>query len=319
MRQPISFSTFLKLPLDEAEVLQTPQDYSGWNIWKEESLRVVREEELSPNAKKKMMIDLERKLKVYDFWYVMGDRRAWEKGKKAEIEIKKMIDDLGAPAKALYKKYAKKVGVQIREGLIPDDGISPSSRAYIKGYMKDLEKLCRKHNWHWMYETDETLFRKGKKEEQKIRELVVEIKELGSIEGFELYQKYAAKNGIKIKYFREEKKDARPSEYEIFLHKKMKAWNVKSLEELEGEAKKRFDAECERDWKGNPEVKVNLPESMFPEMNKVTRQGLGYGEERPVGEKSKHGFVDAGNLYPEHLVPKWTPPSPQRKRGWQDK
>ena len=314
MRQPISFAAFLKLPADEVEALQTQQDYSGWNIWTEESLRVVREE-LSPNAKKKMMIDLERKLKVYDFWYVMGSRADWEKGKKAEIEIKKMIDDLGDEAKALYKKYAKKVGVQIREGLIPDDGISPSTRASIKDYMKDLEKLCRKHNWHWMYEADETLFRKGKKEEQEIRELVVEIKELGSIEGFELYQKYAAKNGIKIKYFREEKKDNRPSEYEIFLHKKMKAWNVKSLDELEGEAKKRFDAECERDWKGNPEVKVNLPESIFPEMAQVQRQGtLGYGDDRKVGEKSltAGSFCDAGNLYEN--IPTWQPPTKERKR-----
>jgi len=33
--------------------------------------------------------------------------------------------------------------------------------------------------------------------------LVIEIKELGDIAGFDLYQKYAAKNGIKINYFKE--------------------------------------------------------------------------------------------------------------------
>jgi hypothetical protein len=32
--------------------------------------------------------------------------------------------------------------------------------------------------------------------------LVIEIKELGDIAGFDLYQKYAAKNGIKINYFK---------------------------------------------------------------------------------------------------------------------
>ena len=54
---------------------------------------------------------------------------------------------------------------------------------------------------------------------------------------------------------------------------------------------------------------------MFPEMNKVVRNGLGYGDgDRAVGEKSKHGFVDAGNLYPEHLTPKFIPPSKERQR-----
>ena len=57
-------------------------------------------------------------------------------------------------------------------------------------------------------------------------------------------------------------------------------------------------------------------------MDKVVRKGLGYGDgDRKVGEKSltAGSFCDAGNLYPEHLVPKWTAPSPQRKRGWADK
>ena len=100
----------------------------------------------------------------------------------------------------------------------------------------------------------------------------------------------------------------------------MKEWKINSLDELEGEAKKRFDAECERDWKGNPEVQVNLPESIFPDMNKVQRQGtLGYGDDRKVGEKSltAGSFCDAGNLY-ENQTP-WQAPSPQRKRGWADK
>ena len=43
--------------------------------------------------------------------------------------------------------------------------------------------------------------------------------------------------------------------------------------------------------------------------------------DRKVGEKSltASSFCDAGNLYPEHLIQKWIPPSPQRKRGWADK
>jgi hypothetical protein len=51
-------------------------------------------------------------------------------------------------------------------------------------------------------------------------------------------------------------------------------------------------------------------------MDNVSRKGsLDYAI-REVGQKSltAHSFVDTGNLYPEHLVPKWTPPSEHRKR-----
>ena len=89
MRQLISFSKFLALPKEIQEQLST---YENENIT----------EELSPNAKKKMMIDFERKLKGFDFWYAMGDHSAWKKGEKANAEIKKMMDELGDDAKVLY-------------------------------------------------------------------------------------------------------------------------------------------------------------------------------------------------------------------------
>ena len=81
---------------------------------------------------------------------------------------------------------------------------SPSTVAGFKSDMKDLDTLCKKHNWHWMWEKDEPKFKKGKKEEQKIREMVLEIHEIyETTEGFDLYRKYAAKNNIKIRYFEE--------------------------------------------------------------------------------------------------------------------
>jgi hypothetical protein len=226
MRQLISFSKFLALPKEIQEQLST---YENENIT----------EELSPTAKKKMMIDFERKLKGFDFWYSMGDRRAWEKGMKANAEIKKMMDELGDDAKELYRIYAKKSNVALRE--------------------------------------------------EKIK-----------------------------------KKDLKPaSEYEVFLQMKMREWEIKSLEELEAQLLKKFWQEVDAEWKGNPEVKVNLPEEkrgLFPDMDVVQRQGtLGYGDDRKVGEKSltAGSFCDAGNLYENHTP--WQPPSPQRKRGWADK
>jgi hypothetical protein len=228
MKQLISFSKFLALPEEIQEQLSTFDN-------------AYITEELSTTAHKKKMLELEKKLKAFDFWYSMGDRRAWEKGMKANAEIKKMMDELGDDAKELYKMYAKKSNVALRE------------------------------------------------EKKK-------------------------------------KKDLKPaSEYEVFLQMKMREWEIKSLEELEAQLLKKFWAEVDKEWKGNPDVEVNIPEEkrgLFPEMDKVQRQGsLGYGDDRKVGEKSltAGSFVDTGNLYPEHLTPKWQPPSPQRKRGWQDK
>ena len=153
--------------------------------------------------------------------------------------------------------------------------------------------------------------------EQKIRELVIDIQELGDISGFEMYQKFALKNGIKINYFKEGKESCL-YDYERYYHSKMKKYGIKDIDELCPEDKKKFDDEVDRDWNGGEKVKVNIPEnkSLFPEMNNVCRKGsLDYAI-REVGEKSltADSFGDYGNLYPEHLVPKWTPPTKERMR-----
>ena len=206
MRQPISFAEFLKLPEDVQESMGRLEN---------ENLT----EELSPTAKKKLMISLERKLKDFDFWYVMGDNSAWKKGKKAEEEIYKMMDELGDDAKSLYKMYAKKSGMN------------------------------------------------------------------------------------------EALKDPRPSAYEKHLYKKMKEWGIADLSELEGEAKVRFHAELDADA---PDP-VEESKSIFPEQNVSSKNiQLGYGEERPLGGKSNHGFCDPGNIYEN--TPAWIPPSENRKR-----
>lgn len=189
-----------------------------------------------------------------------------------------------------------------------------------KKKMKDLERKLKTFDWWYSMSGDMRAWKKGQKEQDIIRSMVDELGD----DGMELYRMYGKKAGVT---FREgvgdrKKSITQPNEYEEFIQAKMKEWGIEDLDQLQPEPLKRFWKEVDSEWKGNDEVEVNIPEnkSMFPEMDKVTRQGtLGYGEERPVGGKSKHGFVDAGNLYPEHLVPKWIPPSPQRKRGWQDK
>ena len=170
----------------------------------------------------------------------------------------------------------------------------------------------------WYVMGDNSAWKKGKKDEEEIKKM---MDELGD-DSKSLYKMYAKKSGMN-----EALKDPRPSHYEKFLYKKMKKWGIADLSELEGEAKVRFDKELE-DYEGDgeDEVEVNMPnmgEGLFPEMIGVKGRngGLDYAD-RKTGEKSLTAstFGDSGNLYPEHLTPKWEAPSAERrKRGWSDK
>ena len=122
--------------------------------------------------------------------------------------------------------------------------------------MKTLEKMLKSHDWFYSY-GDQKSWKKGKKENEDIRKLV----DLIGDDGMELYKMYGKKVGVmEGKENNKDKKEPRPSEYEAFLQMKMKEWKIKSLDELEGEAIKRFWKEIDREWKGNDEVEVNLPE-----------------------------------------------------------
>ena len=67
----------------------------------------------------------------------------------------------------------------------------------------------------------------------------------------------------------------------------------------------------------NPDEKEKKEQkSIFPEQNVSTKNiQLGYGEQRPVDGRSKHGFVDTGNLY--YNQPQYVPPSKQRKKRYE--
>ena len=203
---------------------------------------------------------------------------------------------------AEFLKLPKDVQEQLStfENEYLQEELSPSVK---KKKMVELERRLKYHDWFSEF-GDMKAFRNGQKEEQEIRKLVDEI---GS-DGMELYKMYGKKAGVM-----EALKDPRPSKYEKHLYKKMKEWGIKDLDELEGEAKKRFHAELDADAPDAEESK-----SIFPEQNVSTKNiNLGYAEERPVGGKSNHGFCDPGNLYADQTT--WQPPSPQRQKGWENK
>ena len=305
----LTAQSFRQLPLEE-QLDKTTNDFSNWEIWNYENLQ-IKNEDLSGNIKTTKLKELSKLLKDWDYTYRYSDERnAYKKGVAQEQEILKLYKEIGAEGLKMYRDFLKSKKMM-------ESDLSPSTRASIKTYMKQLEKLCKKHNWHWQFDTDIKKVKQGQYDEQAIREIVIEIKELGSMEGWNLYQKYAAKNGIKINYFKEINETG-IYDYERYYHSKMKKWGIKSVDQLCPEDREKFNAEVDNDWNGGEKVKVNMPEqkSLFPEMQSVVRQGsLDYAI-RQVGEKSltAGSFCDAGNLYPEHLVQQWQPPTKERLR-----
>ena len=179
--------------------------------------------------------------------------------------------------------------------------------------MKTLEQKLKTFDWWYSMSDDMRSYKKGQKEQDVIRSLVDELGD----DGMSLYRQYGKKNGVT---FREsvEKKETGIDEYEKFVLSQMKKYGIKSLKDLDKETIKKFWNEIDRKWKGENEVEVNIPEkkSMFPEQNVSTKNiQLGYGEERPVDGRSKHGFVDTGNLY--YNQPQYIPPSKERKKRYE--
>jgi len=195
--------------------------------------------------------------------------------------------------------------VQESMGRLPNANlVEELSATAQKSKIRDLEKLLKNHDWYHSF-GDHKSWEKGKKEVRHIRSLVDELGD----DGMELYRMYGKKNGVMEGFRKEALKDPRPSEYEKHLYKKMKEWGIKDLDELQGEAKVRFHAELDADA---PDP-VEENKSIFPEQNISTKNiQLGYGEERPVGGKSNHGFCDPGNLYDN--TPTWQTPSNERKK-----
>jgi|TARA_Y100000294_G_scaffold44953_1_gene41536 hypothetical protein len=91
----ISFKEFCGLTKEE-------QNYLGANL----------NEDLSGHLKKKKMGELDKLLRVHDWWgFMSDDSRSYKKWKAEEEKIKALRDLVGDDAESLYKQYAKKAGV----------------------------------------------------------------------------------------------------------------------------------------------------------------------------------------------------------------
>ena len=173
--------------------------------------------------------------------------------------------------------------------------------------MGELEKKLKSHDYYFHYSDDHRYYKKGQKEQDEIRKLVKEIGE----DGLSLYKQYLKQKGLI-----ENNTTPRLNHYEKFVQQKMDKWGIKTLDELEPEPYKRFWLEVDDEWVSKDEKDKKEQKSIFPEQNVSTKNiQLGYGEERPVDGRSKHGFVDTGNLY--YNQPQYIPPSKERKKHYE--
>ena len=73
---------------------------------------VPLKEELSGNQKKTKMVELEKLLSNFDWYFTFSDdRRSYKKGQEQQDQIRKLLDVIGKDGMKLYKQYGKKNGV----------------------------------------------------------------------------------------------------------------------------------------------------------------------------------------------------------------
>ena len=148
------------------------------------------------------------------------------------------------------------------------EDVSPKDK---KQMMKKLSQLLNKHDWWYSMADDGASYRKGRKEDDEIHDL---MRKIGTDDAKRMWIKYAKKAGV------------------------MEGKNV--LEYMEDEyqnmGKKRT----------NETVDYMNPQNWFPDMQRVKATGS-LNEERPVGEKGKSYFSDGGNL--NYNIDKWSPPN----------
>ena len=110
--------------------------------------------------------------------------------------------------------------------------------------LKDLEKKLKSHDFFFTYSDERRSYQKGKKEQEEIRKLVDEIGD----DGMSLYKQY-----LKQKKLIEDNTTPRLNPYEKHLQKKMDAWRINSLDDLEPEPYKRFWDEVDSEWSSKDE------------------------------------------------------------------
>ena len=115
--------------------------------------------------------------------------------------------------------------------------------------LKDLEKKLKEWDYTYVYSDERNAYKKGVAQEKEILKL---YKEIGA-EGLKMYRDFLKSKGMKECF--EDKTTPRLNPYEKHLQKKMDAWGINSLDDLEPEPYKRFFDEVDSEWsdKGNKE------------------------------------------------------------------
>jgi hypothetical protein len=134
--------SFRQLPLEE-QLQKTEFDFSNWELWTEENLKVTNED-LSNKMKVSKLRELEKRLKVWDYTYVYSDERnAYKKGVAQEKEIQKLYKEIGAEGLKMYRDFLKSKGMMEGQN---GRGIFNYERYYHskmkKWGIKDIDELC---------------------------------------------------------------------------------------------------------------------------------------------------------------------------------
>jgi hypothetical protein len=108
--------------------------------------------------------------------------------------------------------------------------------------LKDLEKKLKSWDYTYVYSDERNAYKKGVAQEKEILKL---YKDIGA-EGLKMYVDFLKSKGMK-EYF-EDNTTPRLNPYEKHLQKKMDAWRINSLDDLEPEPLRRFWDEVDSEW-----------------------------------------------------------------------
>ena len=108
--------------------------------------------------------------------------------------------------------------------------------------LKDLEKKLKSWDYTYVYSDERNAYKKGVAQEKEILKL---YKEIGA-EGLKMYRDFLKSKGMKECF--EDNTTPRLNPYEKHLQKKMDAWRINSLDDLEPEPLRRFWDEVDSEW-----------------------------------------------------------------------
>ena len=108
--------------------------------------------------------------------------------------------------------------------------------------LKDLEKKLKSWDYTYVYSDERNAYKKGVAQEKEILKL---YKEIGA-EGLKMYVDFLKSKGMKECF--EDNTTPRLNPYETFIQKKMDAWRINSLDDLEPEPLRRFWDEVDSEW-----------------------------------------------------------------------